>query len=80
MRMKNIRIGFLIKFLNEMDFYLPIFRKNMTVNYKGTNHIIEDIFIRQCDVFLKLNGIHEHVRSDKVDIELTKFTFIKPED
>lgn len=61
-------------------FYLPIFRKGMRVTYKNRYHTIEEVFIRRHDVFLKLSDIVEHVRSDKVDIEMTKFEYIGPED
>ena len=57
------------------EFYLPIFKKGMNVLYKNNQHIVEEVFIRRHDIFLKLDRIVEHIRADKVSAEMTKFTY-----
>ena len=66
--------------MRNVEFYLPIYRKGITVNYKNSKHTIEDIFIRNHDVFLKLSNVLEHVRSDRVEVALTRFMYLRPGD
>ena len=59
------------------QFDLPIFKIGDTVYYDGTARTVEQIFIKRCDVFLRLSGVSEKIRSDMVKCELTHFEFNK---